>query len=70
MRGAILTLTSAPPIPQIPMYHFSATRNHLHLPGKLLDTVFYLAEAMNTRSINEIDAISRGPPRWCSRPNG
>ena len=59
MHGAITNTHFCASGPANPMYHFSAVRNHLHLPDKLLDTVFYSAETMNMRCINEIDAILR-----------
>ncbi|KAI4264995.1 MAG: hypothetical protein L6R38_009723 [Xanthoria sp. 2 TBL-2021] len=59
MRGAITNAHFCACGPANPRYHFSAGENHLHLRGKLLDTVIYRAETMNMRCINDIDAISR-----------
>lgn len=59
MRGAISNAHFCAAGPTNPIYHFSAAQNHLHLRGKLLDTVIYRAGTMNMRCINEIDAISR-----------
>ena len=69
MRGAIPNSHFCASGPANPMFHFSAAQDHLHLRGRILDTVIYRAETMNMRCINEIDAISQtlrggaqGPP--------
>ncbi|KAL9633902.1 MAG: hypothetical protein Q9204_003209 [Flavoplaca sp. TL-2023a] len=59
MRGAITNAHFCACGPTNLSYQFSTAQNHLHLRGKLLDTVIYRAETMNMSCINEVHNILR-----------